>query len=184
MAYSSKLWYLGLLVLILAFGGAFGMLAFARLPMGGQVAAAVVFAGLIALIVANLAASGPAVEIDERGILCYRAYYSLIPWEAVVTAARGPRREAVNGPDGSGVNVCFSETWRPIDLEVIDLDKYATGWLARCYRGTMRAIPGVMTPPAYALRIEMTGLAGSSEDAMRVIEHYLAEKKPRRACAT
>lgn len=177
VAYSSKLWNFGILILILLFGGVFGVFAYAGLPLWGKVAAVLVFGGLIALTVVNLTGDRAAIEIDETGILCYRAYYSRIPWDAVVSAVRAPRSEMVNGPDGNGVRTCFSEAWRPIDLVVLDLNKYATGWLARWYRGALMAIPGVMNPPAYALRIEMCGLAASSEDAMRAIEYYLAQKK-------
>ncbi len=179
VAYSSKLWQLGILAFLLVIGSAFGVFAFAIIPLWVKVVAVLVFGGFVVLTVINLASSEPAIEIDETGILCYRAYYSRIPWEAVVSAARAPRQEEVQGPDGRAVHISFSEAWRPIDLEVLDLEKYATGWLARWSRGLLRVIPGVMRPPAYALRLEMAGLAASSEDAMRVIAYYLEQKKSR-----
>lgn len=184
VAYPSKLWNLSLLVIVLSLLGLFAKFAFPRLSLSWGGAAIIIFtlvwsAGVLALAF-GLVSGKAAIEIDEDGILCYRAYYSRIAWADVISAARAPRKEVVDGPDGKGVHICFSEAWRPIDLQVRDLEKYATGRVAGFYRKFIGFFPMAHRPPVSSLRLDLSGMAASSEDAMRVIEYYLALKREER----
>ncbi len=184
VAYPSKLWNLTLLVIVLSLLGLFAKFTFPRLSLSWEGVAIMVFtllwsAGVVALA-CGLVSGKAAIEIDENGIMCCRAYYSRIAWDDVISAARAPRREVVNGPDGEGVRICFSEAWRPVDIQIRDLEKYATGRVAGFHRAFIGAFPMAPRPPVSWLRLEMCGLAASSEDAIRVIEYYLALKRETR----
>lgn len=181
VAYSSKLWTLAILAPILLMGWVWGKLACFRIGFSLEGAIVLVFGLIWALaflaIVFNLVSGKAAIEIDESGILCYRAYYTRIAWDDVISATRAPRKEMVDGPEGRGVHFSFSEAWRPIDLQIRDLEKYATGRFVGVHRSLVRPFSTLPKPPVSMLRLELSGLSASSEDAMRVIEYYLGLKQ-------
>ncbi len=174
VAYSSKIWSLAVLTATLVMAGVFVKFGFEHMPLWAKGCMVLLFGLALTAAVYGLASGKPAIEIDETGILCYRAYYSRIAWDDVVSARRAPRTERVRGESGQMVNqTCFSEASRPIDLEIRGLEKYANGWFASFHKPMVGLLSGGPKPSVSRLRVELTGLAASSEDAIRVIEYYL-----------
>ena len=173
VARSSKL-YSGLfLAVLLAFGAVIGLFA-NRMPWF----AVAIFGTLLGLgvlsMVLQLVSNKPRLQIDEDGIRCYQAFYGLILWDDIVSAERVPLVEK----QLQGYNRSFSDAWRPIDLAVRRLDKYSklipAGLHNMLSGGGQNGDPDV-----FRLRLEMTGLSGSSAEALEVIQYHLARNGAR-----
>ena len=172
VAYSSKL-YSGLfLVVLLACGALVGGFAH-KLPLF----AVVIFGVLIGLGVlatfSQLVSSKPRLQIDEDGIRCYQAFYDPIPWSDIVSVERAPRVEKQQIGSSVRYQMSFSDAWRPIDLAVRRLDKYSKLIPAGLHNLLGARQKG--DPDVFRLRLEMTGMTGSSAEALEVIQFYLAK---------
>jgi hypothetical protein len=174
VAFTSKLWTCGLLAFVASFGVIIGMFSH-RLPL----VPLAIFATLIGLaliaIGSTLVSAKPRLQIDEEGITCYQPFYGTIPWEDIVAVERIPRVEKQTFGSRVRYNMSFCDAWRPIDITVRGLDKYSKLLPAGVHNFLTKGLPQNGDPDVFKLRLELSGISGSSADALEVIRHFLPQ---------
>lgn len=170
VAFPSKLWACGLLAIVAAFGALIAMF-WQRLPTMMLVVFVALLGLALAAVISQLVTSKPRLQVDEEGIRCYQPFYGTIAWEDVVAAERVPLVEKQTVGTQVQYMRSFCDAWRPIDLSVRGLEKYSK----ILPEGVHRLLMPERDPEVFRLRLEMSGIAGSSADAMEAIQFYLAK---------
>lgn len=178
VARTSRLYSGVLLVVLLAFGAGVGLVA-SRMPLFVVVGFGVLIGlGLLAML-SQLLSCKPRLQIDEEGIRCYQAFYDPISWDDVVAAERVPLVEKQQIGSRVRYNRSFCDAWRPIDLDVRRLDKYSKLIPAGLHNLLSDGFRKKEDPEVFRLRLELSGLAGSSARALEVIQYHLARTAAR-----
>lgn len=176
VAFHSKLWSFGLLAFVGMFAAIIGRF-WQEMPLVPQILFVLLVGLAVVAIIAQLASGRPRLQIDEDGVACYRPFYGTICWEDILSAERAPRVEKQTFRGRTQYRMSFCEAWRPIDLTVRGLDRYSAVLPAGVHRLLSMSMRNNTDPQVFRLRLEMTGMTGSSAEALAVIEHYLAQHR-------
>lgn len=169
VAYTSKLYSGVMLLAVAGFGGVIFMV-WDQMPMVARVAMGVLICLGVAASIAGLFSTKPVIVADEEGLLCYRLTIKKIAWKDVVAVEHLPRRRKLSN---GKTMVSPSESKRPIEVYISNIDKYTGGIVAW---GLKRHLDiNANYPDCARLVIECTGTTAKSPDLYECILSHIKD---------
>lgn len=167
VAYTSKLYSVVMLLAVAGFGGVIFMVR-DKIPLGVQIAFGVLLCLGLAGCIAGLCSSKPVIVADEEGFYCRSLGVKKIAWEDIAAVVHLPRRRKL--PNGK-TQISMSESRRPIEIYVSNIEKYATGLVAWSIKS--RVAVNADHPECACLCIDCGGTTAKSPDLYEYILSHI-----------